>query len=687
MRFAIDTGGTFTDLVVEFGSGELGLYKAPTTSDDPVRGILDVLARAAADLSVKRRAFLADGELLIHATTHAINAILTGNTARTAFLTTEGHPDILLFREGGRPEAFDFAANYPEPYVPRALTFEVPERIAADGTVLRPLEMADLAPVIDRLAEMEVEAVGVALLWSMANPQHEMQVGALLEARLPGVPYTLSHQLNPSLREYRRASSTCIDASLKPMMAGYLNGLASRLSRAGFAGRLLMVTSHGCVMDAADVAKAPIHSIGSGPAVAPVAGRYYARADAGADTAVIADAGGTSYDVSLLRDGRIPWTRETWIGPRFLGHMTGFPSVDVRSIGAGGGSIARVDEGGLLHVGPGSAGAVPGPACYGLGGTQPTVTDAALMLGYIDPNFFLGGAQVLNVDLAVRALERAVAEPLGLPPMEAAAAVLALATENMVHAIEEVTVNQGIDPSLAVLVGGGGAAGLNIVAIARRLGCRKVVMPEVGATLSAAGALLSDLGVEFQAMYRTTSVEFDREGVNRVLAMLEVQCRDFLERPGTRELKHDITFLAETRYAHQVWEIEVPFRFSRFASDADLRDLVDDFHRTHEDLFGFRDPASNVELIGWRARAQARLAHAVAGPVRRAGGHPNMTSARPVYFASAGMRQTEVRFFEALQFEEPLTGPAIVESSFTTIVLEPGSVARRVGTGSLVIEV
>src|SRR5581483_7888409 len=471
MRFAVDTGGTFTDLVVEDDDGVLHLFKSPTRPDDPVRGVLDVLDVAAGELGDD---LLARGAVFVHATTRAINAVLTGTTARTAFLTTGGHPDVLLFREGGRTDPFNFTRPYPQPYLPRSLTFEVPERIDAEGEVVEPLDEEAVVSICSRLRELGVEAVGVCLLWSIANPAHEQRVGELLEEHLPGVPYTLSHRLNPSIREYRRASSTCIDASLKPVMSEYLRSLEGRLRDAGFAGRVLMVTSAGGVLDAAAVAEAPIHSLGSGPAMAPVAGP-----------------GRTSYDVSLVRRGRIPWTRETWLGEPFFGHMTGFPSVDVKSIGAGGGSIGWVDEGGLLHVGPESAGSAPGPACYGRGGVRPTVTDAALALGYLDPDYFLGGAMRLDAAAASAALREHVAEPLGLSVEDAAAAMLRVATELMVRAIEEITLHQGIDPRSAVLVGGGGAAGLNSVAIARRLGCPQLIVPAVGPALSAAGALIS----------------------------------------------------------------------------------------------------------------------------------------------------------------------------------------------------
>ena len=456
MRFACDTGGTFTDLIVEDDDGALTMYKASTTPADPVKGVLDALALAAEDRGIELSGLLAQGDMLIHGTTHAINAIITGNTARTAFLTTAGHPDILVLREGGRIEPFNFVAPYPEPYVLRALTFEVPERINSAGAPHTPLDEAATIEIIGRLREAHVEAVAVCFLWSISNPAHELRVGELLTDHLPGVPYTLSHQINPALREYRRASATAIDASLKPLMGKYLGGLTERLTAAGFEGRTLVLTSQGGMLDASDLAQRPIHAINSGPSMAPIAGRNYAEIESASANVIIADTGGTTYDVSLVRDGRIPLTKETWIGQPFRGHMTGFPSIDIKSVGAGGGSIAWVDAGGLLHVGPQSAGAVPGPVCYGAGGTEPTVTDACVTLGYLDPGYFLGGSMELDAASARKAVENHVATPLGLSVEDAAASILSVATENMVQAISDITVDQGIDPAEAVLIGAAG---------------------------------------------------------------------------------------------------------------------------------------------------------------------------------------------------------------------------------------
>ena len=617
LRLACDTGGTFTDLVVEDADG-LRIYKTPTTPDDPAAGVLNAIALAARDRGLTGADFLARGSMFIHGTTRAINAILTGQTARTAFLTTKGHPDVLVFREGGRIEPFNFTVPYPEPYVPRALTFQVPERVDPTGQVLAPLDETAVLEIIDRLRQLNVKAVAVCLLWSIVNASHEKRIGELLRAHLPDVPFTLSHALNPTLREYRRASSTCIDASLKPLMYGYLHELTDRLREAGFRGRVLMVTSQGGVMDAQAVADAPIHAINSGPAMAPVAGRFYAKRDAGSQVAIVADTGGTSYDVSLVRHGTIPWTRETWLGQRFRGHMTGFPSVDVRSIGAGGGSIAWVNSGGLLRVGPQSAGAKPGPVCYGAGGTQPTVTDCALALGYIDGDFFLGGTMRLDTAAAAAAVERHVAARIHLPLEEAAAAVLSLATEKMVGAIEDITINQGIDPQQAVLIGGGGAAGLNAVAVARRLGCERVLIPESGAALSAAGALMSELGAEYARLQFVTSARFDFAAVNRIIDELDTQCRTFIDGPGSGAIQATVEYSVEARYPHQIWEIEVPLPSPRFEGERDRQALVAAFHAAHKDLFEIADPGSEIELVTWRARVRCRLGETRSRPLATA---------------------------------------------------------------------
>lgn len=685
MRFACDTGGTFTDLIVEDNGGALTMYKAPTIPHDPVKGVLDALSYAADDRGKTLAELLSRGSMLIHGTTHAINAIVTGNTAKTAFLTTLGHPDILVLREAGRIEPFNFQVPYPEPYIPRALTFEISERMGGSGEIILPLDEKMAIATIAKLRRQKIEAVAVCLLWSIANPTHELRLGTLLDKHLPGVPYTLSHQLNPALREYRRASSAAIDASLKPLMTRYLGSLTERLSDAGFKGRTLVLTSQGGMVDADELAERPIHAINSGPSMAPIAGRYYAGLDSKFSNAIVADTGGTTYDVSLVRRGRIPKTRETWIGQPYRGHMTGFPSIDIKSVGAGGGSIARVDEGGILHVGPQSAGAVPGPICYGAGGSEPTLTDACLVLGYLDPKYFLGGRMRLDTAAARKAIDAKIAKPLGLNIMRAASSIVEVATENMVQAISEITVNQGIDPADAVLIGGGGAAGLNSIFIARRLGCPQLLIPETGATLSAAGALMSDLSNDYRAMYFTTSANWNQNGVNAVLRNLQSQCNAFQKGPGKDARSYKIEFTVEARYASQVWEIEVPLTTSKFSSKADLAKLIADFHTAHEDIFAVRDENSMVEFVGWTASIRCSVGRKRAGRLRHDVTEDIVVGSRKAYFEGKGRVDTAIHSLHSLKPGKIHRGPAIVESPFTTIVVDPDAKFMLAPSGSVVI--
>jgi N-methylhydantoinase A len=685
VRLACDTGGTFTDLMVEGDDGTLRMFKAPTTPKDPVQGLIDAATLAAQDMKLSLADFLGRCDLLIHGTTHAINAIITGRTARTAFLTTAGHPDVLVLREGGRQEPFNFLVPYPDPYIPRSMTFEIPERVISTGKVVTPLDEAAALKALEQVKASGAEAIAVCFLWAVVNPAHELRIAELIEKHLPGMPYTLAHKLNPTLREYRRASAAAIDASLKPLMGRYLGSLTERMTAAGFKGRTLVLTSQGGMMEAAELAKQPIHAINSGPSMAPIAGRYYAELDSKLPAAIVADTGGTTYDVSLVRRGRIPKTRETWIGPQFRGHMTGFPSIDIKSVGAGGGSIARVDAGGVLHVGPQSAGAVPGPVCYGAGGTEPTLTDACLVLGYLDPEFFLGGKMKLDVAAARKAIETKVAQPLKLDLMEAAAAVVSVATENMVQAIAEITINQGIDPAEAVLIGGGGAAGFNSVWIARRLQCPLLIVPETGAALSASGALMSELRDEARELSFTTSVSWNAGQVNDVLARLEARCREFAERSDSPD-KAKIEFAVDARYEGQVWEIEVPLRKSRLSSDADLAQLVADFHAHHEEIFAVRDEGSPVEFVCWTATVACPVRSEDPGRLQiQRTGH-KIEAKRKTYFSDVGAVDTPVHELAALPHGETRQGPAIIETPFTTIVVDPKATYTHAPSGSLIIK-
>jgi N-methylhydantoinase A len=683
LRAAIDTGGTFTDLMIQEDDGGVAVHKSPTTPADPIEGILDVLAVAAAMRKSTVSELIGRIEMLVYGTTVALNALLTGTTARTAFLTTRGHPDVLVLREGGR-EHFNVRAEYPRPFVPRSLTFEIPERIGADGSVVEALDEDATVEVLTSLNRKEIEAVAVCLIWSIVNPAHELRVGELLSEYLPGVPHTLSHQLNPSIREYRRASATAIDASLKPVMSTHLTDAQRRLRDAGFTGRLLMVTSSGGLRDIDEVAQAPIHSIKSGPAMAPVAGRHYAETHAGrGTTAVVVDTGGTSYDVSLVRRGRLPWTRETWIGTRYLGHMTGFPSIDVRSYGAGGGSIAWVDSGGLLHVGPESAGALPGPACYGRGGTRPTVTDAALVLGYIDPEDFLGGAMPLQPSAAVRALKEHVGEPIGLSHVDAAAAIMQLVTEHMARAVEDTAVAQGVDVRTGVIVAGGGASGLNCVAVARRLGCRQLFIPDVAAVLSAAGALRSDLTAHYSEICRTSTSRFSHQNVGETLRRLRARAEAFVQSAGNAS-SSVLEFSVEGHYPSEVYDLESLIPDPSLDTEEKVEALRQAFHAAHHERFAVIDLEAPVEFVTWHVRVSCPVGSSASMRTHVTPATLSDVRKRRVFFSHEGW--LDVPIYGALPARQSTPGPVIVSSSVTTVVVEPGAAVEASDDGTLLID-
>jgi N-methylhydantoinase A len=684
-RVSSDVGGTFTDVVVATPEGTLLLGKALTTPKGLLAGLIGAIGAASTQLSLGVRELLEKSDLFIYSTTQATNAILEGKTARTAFLVTEGFPDILVRREGGRLNPYDFTIANPPPYVPRHLTFEIPERIDSEAGIHTPLDIDRARAIVRKLAALKVEAVGVCLLWSTVNPTHELQLARLLDEELPGIPYTLSHQLNPIIREYRRASSTVIDASLKPLMQRHLREIQSGLREAGFGGELLAATSFGGVMHMDDLIARPVFSVKSGPSMAPVAGRVYAEAELGVKDVIVCDTGGTSFDVSLIRDGAVVFTRETWLGEQFTGHLTGLSSVDARSIGSGGGSIAWVDPGGLLRVGPQSAGAEPGPACYGRGGTKPTVTDAAVVLGYIDPERFLGGRMKLDRAAAERAIAQLAAE-LETDAHRAALGILHIADQAMVTAIREMTIAEGIDPRESLLLAGGGAAGLNAVPIARELGCARVLIPRTAGALSACGAQFSDIVTEFSASRFTDSREFALSGVNATLAGLQSEIDGFAEGLRSRDLGRMTTaFYVGARYANQSWELEVPLRSGSFSDVGQVRHLVDDFHRAHLRIFAVQHEGEVVEFVNWKARLVAELDKPkVEG---RGAGKNARPLARRAFFDIVGEVEAPLHEGAALASGAEVIGPALIEEPTTTIVIHPGARCRVTALGNYLVEV
>lgn len=690
-RVAIDIGGTFTDVVVVDRGGKMHIGKGLTRPDRAFPAIVEAIEAADPPLEVGAGGCFAAADLIAYGTTRALNAIVEGETARTAFFTTAGFPDILLLREGGKRGRFT-QVEYGDPYVPRRLTFEIVERVDADGSVFGPLDEGSAVAAIESAREAGCTAIGVCLLWSVVNPAHELRLAELLDEHLPGIPYTLSHRLNPTVREYRRASATVIDASLKQLMQAHLRQLEEDARGAGFQGQLLVATSFGGSWPAEEMIERPIYSIGSGPSMAPRAGVVYAEAEIdleGPDVdLLICDTGGTTFDVSLVLAGEVQQAAETWIGDRSTGHITGTQSVDVQSIGAGGGSVAWIDPGGLLRVGPRSAGAEPGPACYGRGGVEPTVTDAAVVLGHLDPAQFLGGRIELDAARARTALADGIADALGLDIDAAAEAVLVVATTQIVGAIREITIAQGIDPRELVLVAGGGAAGINAVPIARELGCAKILLPKTAGAFSAVGALYADVISEFAATSYAETRDLDRLAVNGVLDRLTSRSEEFLARlDGLAPTDTAIEHLVDARYPGQVWDIPLALPVSRFHGDAEVASLEAAFHAAHKRRFAVEEPDRHVECVTWKARAVASLAKPTLAASGRDGTGDTEAAFQDACFPAIGRGPVQVFDGAELGPGRRIAGPAIVAEPTTTVVLYPGSAATVGRHGSYLIEV
>ena len=670
---AVDVGGTFTDLIVSDDEGKISLFKAPTVPESPTEGVFAALALAVDHYGVPLRELLKGTEALSHGTTVATNAVLTGDCAKTGLMINHGYEDLLTIGLGskGKPAEDMFRSHmaYPEPFIPRYLTMGIRGRINAEGGVETPLNEDDVREGARQLKKWNVEAVAVSVLWSPANASHEQRIAEILEEEMPGIPYSLGSDVNPVIREYERTSTTALDAAIKPFLSKYALDLESRLKESGYEGELLMVNSNGGVMRADELARLPIYSIKSGPSMGPAAGLALSQREGQGDNVLVCDMGGTSFDASLVTEGRIASTTVNQVGPFHYN----LPCVEVNSIGAGGGSIARVDSGGLVHVGPSSAGANPGPACYGLGGDEPTVTDANVVLGYLNPDYFLAGAMKIDPTQSERVIKEKVADPMGTDVIQGASLVYAVVNQNMVKGLEEVSIRRGIDPREYILVAGGGAGAAHIVPIAQELGIDKVLVPHMAAGLCAFGTLFGEVMFQRARGLITETSAFDFDGVNSILESLEQEGQDFLSRASIPPEMRRLEFSIAARYTYQVFEIEVLLPWNRVTPER-LPELIELFHQTHNSRYGL-DVDNPVECVNWVVKAvgtrpQIRLEERepATGDVDSA-----VKGRRPVYFIEdRDFVDTTIYAGEKLGPGHTVSGPAVVEEPQTTIVLPKG---------------
>ena len=677
LKIGIDVGGTFTDLVAVDDGGRSTLAKVASTPDDPSIGVMAGLDRLAELLSLSRAALLAQTERIVHGTTVATNALLEHKGAKVGLLTTEGHRDVIEMREGLKDDRYNLRMPPPEQLVPRALRLGVKERMRADGRVETPLDRASLEAAIEALKRATVEAVAVCYLHGYRDPRHERETAAVLAEAIPGAYVSLSSDVWPQIKEFDRVSTTVVNAYVGPALSRYLSRLEQRLTEAGYRGPVLIIQSHGGVAPIAESIRLAAGGVLSGPA-GGVAGSRYAAQLLGSDNLIPFDMGGTSTDICLIVDGEPALVSGRGIG----GHRLALNSLDIVSLGAGGGSIGRVDTGGILHVGPESAGAVPGPACYGRGGSAPTVTDANLVLGYLDPAHFLGGSAKLDAAAAEAALDR-LAAALKVDRVTAAEGVHRVVNTNMAEGIRIVSVRRGVDPRRFALLSFGGAAGLHVTDVARQLDLTRVVVPRVAAVLSAWGMLATDLRFEVSRTHIGDTARLDGAGIKRLFAEMEQEglARLRASFDGPARVQRSV----EMRYGEQIFEITVPLDGIDWDADDPLPEIVERFHQRHEELYTYALREQGAVLVNARAAVIGVLPGVPLEPTLGACAPARPRGERRIWLRDWAM--VPVFEFDDLAPAQAIDGPAIVESAMTTVLLRPGNRATVTPHGWLDITV
>ena len=678
LTIGIDVGGTFTDLVAIDDAGRTVFAKSPSTPQDQSIGVMAGLDELARRLDLSRADMLAKTQRLIHGTTVATNALLERKGAKVALLTTESHRDVIEMREGLKGNRYDLRSPPPEPLVPRELRLGVRERLRPDGEVLIPLDGSSLASAIEVIRKSGATSVAVCFLHAYRNPAHEIATVETIRRELPGVYVSRSSDVLPQIKEYERVSTTIVNAYVGPLVHLYLHRLEQRLAEAGFKGSLFIILSHGGMAPVDEAVRLAAGTVLSGPA-GGVSGSRRCAELLNIPNLVPFDMGGTSTDISLISGGRASLSA----GGGLAGERIALRSLDIASIAAGGGSIAHVDAGGAFHVGPESAGAMPGPACYGNGGASATVTDANVILGYLDAAAFMGGKRPLDAAASEAAVDR-LAASLKLSRIEAAAGIYRLVNLRMADGIRLMTLRRGVDPRKFALLSFGGAAGLHAVEIARELEIRRIIVPTIASVLSAWGMLTSDLRYEASQTQMGVSAGVAADEVRDLFTRLEQQAVGRLRAWFDGPL--DIERSAEMRYGAQVYEVDVPldgvdWRSATLADEIEAR-----FHNRHEELYTYASRDQEVVFVNARVAAIGRVAPGE--QARRSVTSPAPCTARSTRQAYFGAwHDVPVYALETLEPGHTIVGPAIVEAETTTVVLNSGDKLTVNDLGWLDIEV
>ncbi len=667
-RIGIDVGGTFTDFLLMDQEGSSWIYKKPSTPEDPSIGVMDGLGAMADDHGMEIGEFVQHVNTIVHGTTVTTNATLTETGARTGLLATKGLRDVLQMRRGIREELYDNRYQPPRPLVPRYLRRPVEERVDYRGEVVIPVQKRDILEAIEKFKHHGVEAVAICFMHSYANDCHEKATAKIVSSHLPEAYLTISSEVLPQIRLYDRVSTTVLNSYVGSILRGYLERLVRKLKDLKFRGVFLVMQSNGGVTSPEVAVKWAASTLLSGPAAGPIAGMAFTGVQGYQDCITI-DMGGTSFDSALIKDRKPLVTTEGEINRMRIG----LPMLQINTIGAGGGSIGWIDEGGLLRMGPQSAGAVPGPVCYGKGGAKPTCTDADLLLGYLNRDYFLGGEMRLDDAAARGAIEKFIAEPLGLTPDEAAAGMYRVINVNMASGIREVSIERGYDPRDFPLVVAGGAGPVHAGMIAMELEIPIIIIPKESSIFCAAGMLLSDLKHDYVRSYHCLLSGAHRGKLRSLYEEMESEGRGILGREGIRPEQMDLLYSIDLRYVGQYHEVRVNCTREEIGG-GDFDSIAEHFHRTHDRLYGYWLEETELELVNLRLTCIGETEKPTfqEEPYQGEDCSHLIKGKRPIYLPTIGeFKEAEVYDGMKMVFGHKIRGPAIVEQVNTTLLVPP----------------
>lgn len=676
----VDVGGTFTDFsVFNLETGELFHYKDSSTPGDPSRAIV----KGVKDVLEIKKAQAQDVVYLAHGTTVGTNALIEKKGARVGLITTEGFKDLMEIGNQKRPSLYDLQAQKPVPLIPSGCNIGVRERIRYDGSVYTPLDEENVRQAVRQLKQYGVQAIAVCTLFSFINPAHEKRIKEIIAEEYPEVYTTISSELAPEFREYSRMSTTVLNSYLGPVMKKYVNNFQTSVREMGIQAEPYITQSNGSIISIKETIDCPIKCAVSGPSAGVVAASFIGR-QCNADKIITFDMGGTSADISLIEN----FTPQVSNEREVEGYPARIPMINIITIGAGGGSIAQIDEGGALKVGPKSAGAVPGPACYGRGGTQPVVTDANIVLGKLNQKRILGGRMEVYLDLAHEALDRCICEKSGLSRAQAANGIITVVNSNMVRAVRSVSVEKGYDVREFSLMAFGGAGPLHACEVAKELGIRQVIIPPHPGTLCSLGLLLADTKFD---MSRTLILEGKVENLpkfNEQFADMIHQGSEALDREGVTKERRCFEFAVDMRYQRQNFEISIPVPTGEM-TEQDLRRAIADFHAEHKRSYGYCNEQAPVQFVSYRASAIGIIdkPEMTEQPLCPAAPAPVPLETRSVLFqGESEYRPTPVYRRESFIPGQSIAGPCICEQMDTTLVVPESWIIHVDGYGNLKID-